>query len=81
MPNAEDNYCRKNWWTNLLYVNNFVKTTKPVSYQPTACDVIYIQETVSVYAVCSQCVGWSWYLANDMQFYIVAPLVLIPLYL
>ncbi|GFO24199.1 nose resistant to fluoxetine protein 6-like [Plakobranchus ocellatus] len=26
-----------------------------------------------------QCMGWSWYLPNDMQFYAVAPVVLIPL--
>ncbi|XP_052226413.1 nose resistant to fluoxetine protein 6-like [Dreissena polymorpha] len=27
------------------------------------------------------CVLWSWYLANDMQFYMVSPLMLIPLYI
>lgn len=27
-----------------------------------------------------ECVGWAWYLANDMQFYIISPLVLVPLY-
>ena len=27
-----------------------------------------------------QCMAWSWYLANDMQFYILSPLMLIPLY-
>ena len=25
-----------------------------------------------------QCFGWSWYLSNDMQFYVIAPIVLIP---
>ncbi|XP_068737951.1 nose resistant to fluoxetine protein 6-like isoform X2 [Montipora capricornis] len=24
----------------------------------------------------NQCLGWSWYLANDMQFYIISPLVI-----
>ena len=26
------------------------------------------------------CFGWGWYLANDMQFYIISPFILIPLY-
>ena len=27
-----------------------------------------------------ECVDWSWYLANDMQFYVLAPLIISPLY-
>ncbi|XP_052811638.1 nose resistant to fluoxetine protein 6-like [Mya arenaria] len=47
--------CRKNWWTNLLYINNYVELDH-------------------------WCMGWSWYLANDMQFYIISPLILLPLF-
>jgi len=50
------NYCKWNWWTNLLYVNNLVNADE-------------------------MCMGWTWYLANDMQFYVVSPLFLIPLYM
>ncbi|XP_020624607.1 nose resistant to fluoxetine protein 6-like [Orbicella faveolata] len=49
--------CRKYWWTNLLYINNFY---------PTSFD--------------AQCMGWTWYLANDMQFYIIAPAILFTAY-
>lgn len=46
----EENYCRHNWWQNLLYINNLFD---------------------------KQCMGWTWYLANDMQFYIISPIILI----
>ncbi len=32
------------------------------------------------YAMMDGCISWSWYLANDMQFYIITPLILIPAY-
>ena len=27
-----------------------------------------------------ECMGWAWYLGNDMQFYIISPFILIPFY-
>eukprot|EP00794_Sanderia_malayensis_P019239 gene19239-21167_t len=27
-----------------------------------------------------ECIGWSWYLANDMQFYVISPIILIVMY-
>lgn len=48
--------CEDNWWTNLLYLNNFINVKE-------------------------MCLGQSWYLANDMQFYcVLSPLVILPLY-
>ncbi|XP_036145479.1 nose resistant to fluoxetine protein 6 [Monomorium pharaonis] len=44
--------CGTYWWTNLLYINNFL----PVD---------------------AMCVPWSWYLANDMQYYIITVALLI----
>ncbi|CAG9536777.1 unnamed protein product [Cercopithifilaria johnstoni] len=52
----EANYCRKSWWTNLIYMNNF------------------LLQDVEV------CMGWTWYMANDMQFHIFSPILLILLY-
>jgi len=47
--------CRKDWWTNLLYINNLI-------------DGHY------------DCFGHAWYLAIDMQYFIVSPLFIISLY-
>ncbi|EFO27287.2 hypothetical protein LOAG_01188 [Loa loa] len=52
----EANYCRRSWWTNLIYMNNF------------------LLQDVEV------CMGWTWYMANDMQFHIFSPVLLILLY-
>ena len=27
-----------------------------------------------------ECMSWSWYLANDMQFFVISPLIIVPLY-
>lgn len=51
--------CRKYWWSNLLYINNFYPN----------------------YGAEMNCLGWAWYLANDMQFYVfLSPLVIILLH-
>ena len=48
----ESMYCKNTWWTNALFVNNFVDESK-------------------------MCLGVTWYLANDMQFHWISPLILI----
>ena len=30
--------------------------------------------------IADECLGWSWYLANDMQFFVISPLIIIPMY-
>uniref|UniRef100_A0A8R1DYJ6 NRF domain-containing protein n=1 Tax=Caenorhabditis japonica TaxID=281687 RepID=A0A8R1DYJ6_CAEJA len=46
--------CKHAWWTNFIYLNNFL-------LQDVEC-----------------CMGWTWYLANDMQFHIfLMPLLVI----
>ena len=29
----------------------------------------------------NECMSWSWYLANDMQFFVISPLIIIPLFI
>ncbi|VDN25558.1 unnamed protein product [Gongylonema pulchrum] len=49
-----DDYCEKNWWTNFLYLNNYIDYG-------------------------NQCYTISWYLATDLQMYLFAPVLLVPL--
>ncbi len=53
---AVSQLCRDNWWSNLLYINNFVNKEE-------------------------MCLGVTWYLACDMQMYLLAPLLLYPMYM
>lgn len=46
--------CSDYWWTNFLYVNNFVPD-----------------------GAGNNCMGWTWYLAVDMQFFLLSPLLFI----
>eukprot|EP00343_Euplotes_focardii_P011854 CAMPEP_0205833682 /NCGR_PEP_ID=MMETSP0206-20130828/50181_1 /ASSEMBLY_ACC=CAM_ASM_000279 /TAXON_ID=36767 /ORGANISM="Euplotes focardii, Strain TN1" /LENGTH=426 /DNA_ID=CAMNT_0053140291 /DNA_START=585 /DNA_END=1861 /DNA_ORIENTATION=- len=45
--------CNTYWWSNLLFVNNFLP-----------------------WDMNNSCIGWVWYLANDMQFFIVSPFLI-----
>ncbi|XP_071115657.1 nose resistant to fluoxetine protein 6-like [Haliotis cracherodii] len=40
-------------------------------------NMLYLQNIIRAD---NQCMGWAWYLANDMQFYILSPLIFVPLY-
>ncbi|CEM15783.1 unnamed protein product [Vitrella brassicaformis CCMP3155] len=50
---GEGSACEKYWWSNALYINNFV----PSDFG-------------------QQCLPWSWYLANDFQFFLVGIIIL-----
>jgi peptidoglycan/LPS O-acetylase OafA/YrhL len=45
--------CYDNWWTVLLFINNFIPNGEG-----------------------NHCFGHTWYLANDMQFFLITPLML-----
>lgn len=53
--------------------------------QPTTCgkywwtNLLYINN-FHPNSLTKECLGWSWYLANDMQFYIISPLLLFIIY-
>ncbi|XP_071484630.1 nose resistant to fluoxetine protein 6-like [Diadema antillarum] len=49
--------CRQWWWTNLLFINNFVPSN-----------------------ISNGCVSWTWYLAADMQFFLIGIPILILLF-
>ncbi|XP_033764329.1 nose resistant to fluoxetine protein 6-like [Pecten maximus] len=40
-------------------------------------NLLYINNLTSL---TKMCMGWSWYLSNDMQFFVISPLLLVPLY-
>ena len=49
------NNCKDTWWTNLLFITNFVEPIK-------------------------QCMGVTWYLAVDTQWFIISPIFLYTLF-
>ncbi|XP_076092954.1 nose resistant to fluoxetine protein 6-like isoform X1 [Mytilus galloprovincialis] len=41
---------------------------------------LYVNNFVNLKDTSSQCMAWTWYLANDMQFFVISPLIIIPLF-
>lgn len=72
-----DGWCQHNWWLNSLYLHNFINTNNMVSVQ----DKILVNSLKScTNRFCLQCLSHSWYSAADMQMYLIAPAILIPLF-
>lgn len=70
-------WCRKNWWVNALYLHNFVNTENMVRMPPLIW--LYLNPIPNHFPF-HQCLSHSWYSAVDMQFYVISPFILIPLY-
>ena len=68
-------YCKDNWWANLLYINNFWELDKQV--MRFFCTEI-LEISNQLVFIFSKCLGVGWYLANDMQFHWISPILLIP---
>ena len=44
-------------------------------------NLVYINNFYPWRSADGTCIGWGWYLANDMQFYVISPFILIPMYM
>lgn len=78
--NLSQKSCHKNWWNIFLYVNNFCNLNSPAYPQR---EVIIILKWVKKQKqhlynfIFFQCLSYLWYLAVDMQFFIISPLLII----
>ncbi|KYN22153.1 Nose resistant to fluoxetine protein 6 [Trachymyrmex cornetzi] len=64
--------CAKYWWRNLLYINNFFGLDAMVKNLLGAIKILILKFVLYI-----QCMSWSWYIANDMQLYVIAMTLLI----
>jgi peptidoglycan/LPS O-acetylase OafA/YrhL len=63
--------CANNWWSALLYVQNYVNLT----------DMVKIKKIEFFFTLkYFQCVIQSWYLNIDFQLYLISPLILYALW-
>lgn len=73
--------CEKYWWRNLLYINNLydrkelVRVSLKINLKKNSIQKYKKKKNFSY--VFLQCMSWSWYLANDMQFFTIAVALLI----
>lgn len=79
---ASEEACGKNWWTNMLYINNLVNTNELVSNAVPYKVSNFVRSVAELHfqSYEIQCNGESWYLANDMQFYILVPFIVYPVW-
>jgi len=71
--------CKENWWTNLLYINNYVIPDVKVFSQ--FCTFLQVKLILQIFISQGKlCIGQAWYLACDMQMHVFSPLVFYPMY-
>lgn len=66
-------FCRKNWWANLLLINNYVTTSEPVRIE-----IFFAECKENLFYL--QCVLQSWFLSTDFQLFLVGILFLMVLF-
>ena len=72
--------CVRGWWTNLLYINNYAQDI----YSPgqllkhsSSGFIVYLNVPLIVTNPGeADCVNVSWYMAIDMQYFIITPIIL-----
>lgn len=73
----ESERCQTNWWTNVLFINNYVHTDELVKTLYIYKKTYQLKSNILYnYLKCNvQCIIPSWYLACDMHFFIVGTLL------
>ena len=70
--------CRNAWWMQILYVNNLVPRQED---EIVNCGFLVSHFTYQLMKfACLQCMGETWYLACDMQMFLVCPFLIYPLW-
>lgn len=71
---SRQHQCENYWWTNLLYINNMY----PIfSYEQVRLVKVTPVLSRSNSVRFLQCYTMGWYLSNDMQFFVLAPISLL----
>lgn len=62
--------CEQHWWINLLYLQNYIHPEKIVSW------TVWSTVFNNLFCAFAQCFTYSWYLAVDMQLFLIGPAII-----
>ena len=66
--------CRKSPWRQLLYINNwYAENSGGVSSLKFIENFIVLEQNLLSKNIIQQCIGQTWYLADDMQYFLITP--------